>query len=251
MVQIIVLLPVSFMLLFGVWPCVLGWSIRRGSEDKCGDCIQRYAGHVIVALSFLLAIGLGTWFVRADKEKSWTDPEPAVAAVGIAVGAVFAYSRLVPPAFCANFLEVIDVSTGEWRRPKLKKLKIGKGQLWPIFIEVHNACITAWSSYRITVEFQEGNCEVYPDPPEGSRWQWKTTFRSEAQGKQLLQLLQTNALAVGETKAIRFMAKAPDKVTEFKVRIWVVADGRLGESRRDLVIKVVDGLKPPSLATGS
>jgi hypothetical protein len=251
MLQIIVALPLSFLLLYWIWPSILGWSIRRSSEGKWGGWIHGHVGPVIIGLSFILAIGLGSWFVLADKEKSWTDPEPAVSGLGIAAGAVFAYSRLFPPAFWPSFYEVINFhTTGEWKGPKLTEISIGQGQFWPIFMEVHNAGMTPWNNYRITVDFQEGGCQVYPEHPQVAaslRWQWKTVFRLTGEGQQFLQVQATNTLSVAEPQTIRFVVKAPDKGGRFKVRIKVVADGRLGESRRDLVINVVEGLQPPPI----
>jgi len=248
-VQIVVALPLSLVILYLVWPRVLGWSIRRSSERKWGGCLHVHAGLTILVLSFAFAIALGSWFVKADGKKSWTDPEPAVAALAIAVGAVFAYSRLLPPAFWPSFYEVMDFSdAGQWKGPKISKLRVGRGQLWPIFMEIHNACITPWNNYRTTVDFQEGCCQLYPEHDEvraSFHWQWKTEFRPVGRGQQFLQVQGTNTLSVGEPQTIRFVARTPDKSGAFKVRITVVADGRLGESRGHLTIDVVDGLQPP------
>ena len=222
-----------------VWPSLLGWSIRRGSTGGFGGWIANYVAVAIFFLSILFAGGLAALLKVTDKDSSWTDTQPALTGLGITLGLVFAFSRLAPPAFWASFREV--KTDGSYDRSKLAELELPAGGWCPIFLEVHNASISAWSNYRITVSFEDGGCELRPahdHVPASESWEWKTEFRPHAPGQPFLQVQGGNTLAVAEPQTVRFVARTPDGPRRFRAKIALVADGRVGESRRSLWVKV-------------
>ena len=230
------------------WPLVLQWSVGRGAEGKAGGIIARKAGHFLILLSAAIAAGLGSALVVEDDNLSWFDPEPAVAALAVAVGVVFAFSRLFPPAFWINFHDVTDFDgKGDWNPGGRPQLQIGRGQWWAVFMKVYNAGIVPWANYRITVKFD--GCSLHPKHdsiPASDHWAWPTMFRPLGQQQDFLQVQATNTLVVAEAQTMRFVVKAPDQAGKCTVVVSVVADGRLGESKSELKIDVKDGLPRPS-----
>ena len=248
MPQVFIALFATLLILWVLWPHFVIWAIRQKRTGGLGEKIHTNIGAVVIVVAGVLALALAAIFVVLDDDRSWLDAEPSVTAIGIVVGVVFVYSRLVPPAFWPSFYRVVDFSTGEWEQKYLTELDIGEGQWWPIFVEVHNTGVTPWNNYRITVRF-EGGFRLRLDHssvPASKTWAWPTEFRRAGHRQDFLQVQGGNTLAVAEPQTIRFVVHPPNIGGRYKVLISVVADGRLSESRRVLWVNVKDGPEPPS-----
>lgn len=240
--HIFVVGPTVLLLLYWVWPWLLARSIRA-NYDGSGGWLYRNVSNVLVGLLFLFAFCLFLALVWGDDKRGLWDTEAALTAIAVAAGVSYGYIRLIAPAFWPAFLPV-DPETGAWNNVRETDLTIRAGRPWPIFIVVHNTSIAPWGNYRITVEFKGvGNWfridHERDDVPISKIWGWKTKELRIIPEQFKAQVQAGNTLAVGESQTIRFLVTAPSP-GRFTARISMVCDGRLGESRRELPLNVVE-----------
>ncbi len=249
MPQVFIALAVSLLLLWSLWPRFVSWTVQNAADGNVAEKIRNRIGPILIVTAGVAATLLAAVFYQADDKTPWSEPEPAVTALGVVAGVVFVYSRLFPPAFSASFYRVVDFSTGDWQPAKLEELDIGLGHEWPIFLEVQNTGVAPWNNYRVTVAFRGGfHLWSNPRPSVGASysWAWPTQFRPTGRFQDFLQVQAGNTLAVAESQTLRFLVSPPLEAGRYKVDVSVVADGRLSESRRVLWVNVKEGLNPPA-----
>jgi hypothetical protein len=255
MIPVLVSVAIGVIFLQWGWPIIVAWAIQGKHGEGWSRFVHDNIGYTLVAISglgvVLTALAIVGFSGNESGRWGWDDPEPALAAFAGVAGVVFAVSRLFPPQFWPSFYAVWDYESGAWTAgKKLTELVVGTDGYWAIFLEVHNASVSAWSNYRITIDFRrEGEWVLYPshsEVPASFRWEWPTVFRRTRDGDQpFLQVQAGNTLAVAEPQTIRFVAKTPKKAGDYRIHIALVADGRLGEIRKTLPIRVVEGLQRP------
>lgn len=218
-----------------IWPPIVGFLVGRIDQDARPGWRRRVSckcvwllDHVgLVILLGIAALVFVAWvsLVEVGGGNHWPDRAPQLTALGLSGAIVFTYGTLFRPSVWVGSVPVKP--DGSWVWPYKHKLEISPGIANDVFIGIHNAGLTAWNRYRITLEFPPGFVASRPDPGRNLEW---APGPIHIQGGRA-QLERDGPIAVAEPQVVRLVVTPPRAPrANHNVTVRVACAGHIGEA---------------------
>ena len=225
-----------------IWPLIVGFLVGQIDHSATQGWRWRLSRSCVWLtdhMGLLILCGIAVFVVlvwvivvEVGGGNHWPDRAPQLTALGLAGAILFTYGNLFRPSVWVASLRVRPDGAKVW--PYRHELRVIPGVDNDIFLGIHNAGITAWNRYRITVEFPDGFAASEPAPDRELEWAPGdiNVFGSRAQ------LERNGPIAVAEPHVLRLVVTSPRAIpTSSHVLVRVACAGHIGEAVCNLPIR--------------